>query len=170
MKWITSIAIAAVLAVIGLSIVPVMRFFDYYHHYRTIGEKLAAMSGVHVIGSWKHEDVFLEDFGYAVRVRECPPVWIDFHEENEWYGLFDRIDGVIVCFGDGSRDGKVIKKAQMDDAGLGIGNLPELIANLETFLKYVDDAPGAGTPRPWASGHYVIMRYPVDGCVPRNDR
>jgi hypothetical protein len=153
---------------VALSLVPVVALLvfwwpdlDYYHHFRVIGGKLRSLPGVTIVGSWKHEDITLEDFGYAVRVRNCPPVSVNFYEGNEWHGLFERIDGIVVRTGDYDRPYKVLSVPILKAKGLAVENLPNVIANLEAVLNVADAAQGVADNWPTPSRHYVIMDYPI---------
>src|SRR5437868_7016313 len=120
----------------------------YYRDYRLVGDRLASLPGVRVIGSWKHEDVILEDFGYTIRVRRCPTVRLDFYDGHPGAELFEGIDELIVWSGDGSRPGKVVPGAALRAGGAESRNLPELLARLEAVLAVVDAAPDSGEPWP----------------------
>ncbi len=104
----------------------------YYADYRYVGSRLAALPGVTVVGSWKHEDVTLEDCGFTVKVRECPPVDLDFHDGSDWRGQFKRIDGVFLSRG--SREIVPLSVGRLGELGIPARNLPELLANLERLM------------------------------------
>ena len=149
---------SAVLALLLFFVLSFFRLFDYYYHYRTIGDKLAALPGVTIVDSWKHEDLTLEDFGYTLKVRDCPSIRVDFYETREWQGLFRHIDGVILLSGNATTDAKILTTSQLKTGPSAIRNLPELLANLETVLPLLENAPGAGTTGPTPDGNYVFMR------------
>lgn len=137
--------------------------FVYYADFRSIESKFARLPAVTVAGSWKHEDLTLEDFGFVLRVRDCPPVRVDFYEGREWHGLFRRIDGIVVCPGDAMWDGteaKIIPVSRLSELGPAVRTLPDVIANLGDILELAERMPANGA-WPGPAGLWAVIRYPL---------
>ena len=129
----------------------------YYAEFHSIQGKLASQPGVTITSSWKHEDLSLEDCGFTLQVRDCPPVQVDFYEGEDWEGQFRRIDGLAVR--EGFDSVKLIRVERLAEMGMPVRNLPDLLAHLEGVLAVADGMePNASRPLP--EGRWVALRYP----------
>lgn len=148
--------IGGIVAFIGCSQIPSV----YYAGFRSIERQLASQFDVTVVRSWKHEDVFLEDCGFTLQVRDCPLVRVDFRDGEDWQAQFRRIDEVAVC--QGSDSVKLIRVERLAEMGVPVRNLPSLLAHLERVLA-VADGMESDTAQSRPRGRWVVLRYPLGG-------
>jgi hypothetical protein len=131
----------------------------YYADFRAIERRLRAHPGVRIVGSWKHEDVSLEDCGFTVQVRHCPPVDLHFALDHEdWRRCFRRIKAIQVSVGRGSSHWIPVEPLA-EAGGPRIRNLPDLLDHMEDVLDHVrrrGGGMGRGAPPP--AGANVQLR------------
>ncbi|RUL84978.1 hypothetical protein [Tautonia sociabilis] len=131
--------------------------------YHALGRRLADLPGVTVVDSWAHEDLTLEDCGFTLQVRDCPPVRVDFFDGHDWSGQFRSIDGVVV-----RKRNRPDLRLPVDDLaarGLPIRNLADVLARLEDLLGAADLASSTGEGPP-QSGRWVVLTDPTGTGLP----
>lgn len=109
----------------------------YYRHFNRVKARLEAMPDVKIVSSWKHEDITLEDFGFTLRVRECPPIRLDFYDGDDWFRRFKKVDGISFFKYPGIKGQYQLTRISADElgkTGVKVQNLGDVFANLESVL------------------------------------
>jgi hypothetical protein len=138
--------------------------FAYYRDFNLVRDRLERIPSITIVGSWKHEDVILEDFGFALRTPLGNGFQIDFWEGNARSAVFDRADGVVVHHGgtwkayDFGADGIFRKQGNMM-----IRNAEELLRDIDAVLGLIGRHAEEGDERDWGgTADFVHIWYPLD--------
>jgi len=140
--------------------------FVYYRHFHRIKAKLEVLPDTKIVDSWRHEDITLEDFGFDLRIRQCPPIRLDFYEGGDWYRGFGAIDGIIFSkpYNPATNDYETtpISCDELARAGIGVRNLTDVVSHLEAVLVYLKARPQRQADVPRAGSYYIRIYYDLD--------
>lgn len=137
----------------------------YYRHFNRIKARLEAMPDVKIVDSWRHEDITLEDFGFTLKIRECPPIRLDFYEGNNWYRPFKKVEGISFFRYPGINGQYQLTRISADElgkAGVKVQNLAGVFANLESVLARLKDRADQDDWNTPAKPNYVWIQYDLD--------
>lgn len=138
----------------------------YYSDFNTIKARLEGLPGTKIVDFWRHEDVTLEDFGFVLQVRQCQPIRLDFHDDEDLYRVFDEIDGITFSKpynpAANSYETTRVSSGELAQSGIQVHSLADTIAQLEAVLAYLKNRPQqqSETPRPGA--YYIGIFYELD--------
>jgi hypothetical protein len=140
--------------------------FVYYRHFNRIKAKLEVLPDTKIVDSWQHQDITLEDFGFDLRVRQCPPIRLDFYEGGDWYRDFGAIDGIIFSkpYNPATNDYETTRIScdELAQAGIRVRNLTDVVSQLEAVLTYLKARPQRQPDVPRAGAYYIRIYYDLD--------
>lgn len=113
----------------------------YYAEYNAVVSRLEEIPGLTIVSSWQHEDVTLEDCGFTLQMEDAVASFV-FWDRQDWRGLFNSIDGIRFQHAGGTR---FVSCRELQDAGIPVGDLAELLIQLPEVLRYCTDR-GAADP------------------------
>ena len=108
----------------------------YYSEYNAVRERLESIPGLTITSTWKHEDVILEDCGFDVAQANAKAS-ITFFDDQDWKGLFRRIDGII--YGPAGQQ-KFVSRSDLESAGFEIDGLADLLQELRAVQQFCETA------------------------------
>jgi hypothetical protein len=88
----------------------------------------------------------LEDFGFQLKVRECPPIRIDYYGGRDLYGTSNPINGISFLRYNSSTELYDTVHVSCDEyaqAGIRIQNVADVMANLEAVLTDLKSRPAS---------------------------
>lgn len=157
------------LVIVGLGVVllPFVCLSDsfYYRHFNRIKAQLEAIPDVKIVDSWKHEDITLEDFGFTLKVRECPPIRLNFYEVNNWDRPFKKIEGISFLKYPGIKGQYQLTRISAEEfgkAGVKVQNLGDVFANFESVLACLRDRADQDDWNTPGEPNYVWIQYDLD--------
>jgi hypothetical protein len=140
--------------------------FIYDRDFNRIKARLERLPETTIIDSWRHEDMTLEDFGFDLKVRQCPPIRLDFYEGRDWYRTFGGIDGITFSkpYNPASNDYETIcvSSNELVQAGIRVGNLVDIVCQLEAILVYLKSRPRGQVDTPRRGAYYIRIYYDLD--------
>ena len=132
------ILIAILFAGVALALLyPIRGMFPplYYAQYNSVKDKLEAIEGLQIKDSWQHEDIRLEDCGFAVEIDDRNAS-LAFTDHQDWVALFDKIDGIRIPV-DGHQ--RLVTCEQMNSVGIKIDGLSDILVNLGSVIEFCSD-------------------------------
>lgn len=111
--------------------------FSYFPDYYLIKLRLLTLDGVNITNEWRHDDVFLEDFGFYLSINNQFIIRIDFYERNKhnWFAIFKPISTVSIILSDQPDDvtdqSRVIKIRIYDVYGEAHIPMNQLVENFD---------------------------------------
>lgn len=112
--------------------------FGYYGEYNRVRSKLKQVSGIQVVSTHLHKDLWLEDFGFVLQTDKGLRFRLQFFDGKQTYELFKRSGGVFIQGHKGSSYSLGPGNRLEESVGQNIRNASDVLRNFDEIVEIVE--------------------------------